>query len=103
VAKVVWSRPSLTDVQALLAYATQQQREYGDAFVSRLLDAADSLGGQPFSGWKVSEYDRDDIRELFVRPYRLIYLADESTCVILAVVHASRNLADLDVPDRFGC
>jgi len=99
VVKVVWSRPSLTDLQALLEYARQQQRDYGGALVSRLLDAADSLGEQPQLGWKVAEYDRDDIRELFVRPYRLIYLVEDSACVVLAVVHASRNLTDLDLPE----
>lgn len=98
-AQVVWSEPALSDLHEVLAYAAEQQLDFV-ALSQRLLDKSDLLVDQPRLGWKTPEFGRNDIRELFVAPYRLIYQVDESPCTILAVVHASRNLMDSDLRKR---
>lgn len=37
--------------------------------------------------------DRDDVRELIVQSYRIIYLLQTEQLQILTVLHGSRNLA----------
>lgn len=44
----------------------------------------------------VPEYERDDIREVFHHPWRIIYLVKdhEKTIEILSVIHGARVLPD---------
>jgi plasmid stabilization system protein ParE len=53
---------------------------------------ARTLGEFPFSGRKVPEYDDESIRELIAYSYRIIYVADEDSVVIAAVIHGKRML-----------
>ena len=99
-AQVVWSEAALSDLHEVLAYAAEQQLDFV-ALSQRLLDKSDLLVDQPQLGWKIPEFDRDDIREVFVHPYRLIYQVDENPCTVVAVVHASRNLLGSDFLKRF--
>jgi len=41
------------------------------------------------------EFERDELRELIVRPYRLIYSISDSQVVILHVIHGARLLGDI--------
>lgn len=99
-AQVVWSEAALNDLHEVLAYAAEQQLDFF-ALSQRLLDKSELLVDQPHLGWKTPELGRNDIRELFVAPYQLIYRVDANPCTILAVVHASRNLINSDFRKRF--
>ena len=46
----------------------------------------------PRSGRKVPEFDNEDIRELIVYSYRIIYQLQEHEVVIAAVIHGKRVL-----------
>jgi toxin ParE1/3/4 len=46
----------------------------------------------PRSGRIVPEYDDENVRELIVYSYRIIYRLQENEVVIAAVVHGRRNL-----------
>lgn len=57
-------------------------------------DATDKLEDHPRMGRRVPEADdRDDVRELIVQGYRIIYLLQTEQLQILTVLHGSRNLA----------
>ncbi len=46
----------------------------------------------PFSGRKVPELDDENIRELFVYSYRIIYAVEASQITVTAVIHGKRML-----------
>ena len=46
----------------------------------------------PRSGRKVPEFDDDNVRELIVYSYRLIYRLTSEGILIAAIIHGSRNL-----------
>ena len=50
----------------------------------------------PGLGRKVPETDRDDIREAIVGNYRLVYLIQPRTVVILTIFEGHRLLPELD-------
>lgn len=67
---------------------------YGELFVDKLIEATDQLDDHPRMGRMVPEADdRDDVRELIVQGYRIIYLLQTEHLQILTVIHGSRNLA----------
>ena len=66
---------------------------YAAAFVLRSLEAASSLGNLPERGRVVPEFKREDIREIFVFSYRLIYRIDELRVSVLAFIHGRRDFS----------
>ncbi len=46
----------------------------------------------PLSGRQVSEYDVDQIREVFFGPYRILYHIKADQIDVLAVVHGALNV-----------
>ena len=72
---------------------------YAAAFAREVLDVSRSLQSLPSRGRIVPEVRRDDIRELIVGSYRLIYRTEQAPpCVrVLAFLHGRRELR----PTRF--
>jgi len=51
----------------------------------------------PNSGRKVSELDTDDVREVFLGNYRLVYRIEQRSVYVLAVFEGHKTLpTDLD-------
>ena len=63
------------------------------SFVLQSLKAARSLGDLPERGRVVPEFKREDIREIFVFSYRLIYRIDELRVSVLAFIHGRRDFS----------
>jgi toxin ParE1/3/4 len=71
--KLEWSAPAVEDLSNLHAYISKDSSHYAAAFVERLLDAAERLVDFPESGRHVPEIPSEDMRELIVQGYRIIY------------------------------
>jgi plasmid stabilization system protein ParE len=65
----------------------------------RILQAVDRLETFPLIGPEVPEFESSGLRELIVRPYRVLYVTRENVCWIVAVVHGSRDLSRLIRPE----
>jgi toxin ParE1/3/4 len=66
-------------------------------WIDKLRERARLAGKSPGLGRKVPEIDRDDIREAIVGNYRLVYLVQPRTVVILTIFEGHRLLPDLDL------
>ncbi|WP_340103807.1 type II toxin-antitoxin system RelE/ParE family toxin [Rhodohalobacter sp. 8-1] len=60
----------------------------------KLLKKLKAFPFDPRKGPRVPEYERDDIREVFHHPYRIIYLMKDERIEILSVIHGVRLLPD---------
>ncbi|ARV62605.1 plasmid stabilization protein [Nostocales cyanobacterium HT-58-2] len=91
--RVVWSPKALEDVDAIAAYIFRDSASFAATVVQKILDSSDKLSNFPGSGSIVPEFNEDTIRELFAYTYRIIYLIQEDTVTIAAVIHGKRLLA----------
>jgi toxin ParE1/3/4 len=89
--EVVWADPAWNDLEAAAEYIARDSESYAAAFVQELKTAAASLSDMAERGQIVPEFGEPSIRELLVRPYRLVYRLDERHVTILAVVHGARR------------
>ena len=87
-----WAERARTDVRELRAYIAQDSPYYARQFVARILRAVDKLVDHPKIGRPVPEAEREDVRELLVQPYRIIYVIQSTTIHIVTVVHGARDL-----------
>lgn len=95
-ASVSWTRPALRDVAHIRDTLGSDAVPQTHLVCERLVETAGQLAQLPAGSRCVPEFDHDHVREVFVRPYRLIYEIRGTDCFILAVIHANR-----DVPRAF--
>jgi len=98
--KIVWSFEATADIEALANYISRDSAFYAAAFVQETLDVSRSLNEFSERGRVVPEFGDPNIRELFVKGYRLIYSIEEYRIVILGLVHGKRDLKSLWVNEK---
>jgi toxin ParE1/3/4 len=96
-----WTEKASTDVLCIYDYIASQAPGYAEVVCARILSRPQQLVDHPRSGTIVPEFGRDDVRELFVHSFRIIYRIAGSETRILTVVHGSRLLPSdaLDEPE----
>lgn len=90
--KIVWSFEATSDLGAIADYIARDSAFYATAFVQEIRDASRSLKDFSERGRIVPELSNPNIRELFVKEYRLIYSIEEVCVVILGIIHGKRDL-----------
>ena len=93
--KIIWSFEATDDLVAIADYIAKDSVFYATTFVLEIREASRSLKDFSERGRIVPELSDPNIRELFVRGYRLIYNVEESRVVILGIIHGSRDLRSL--------
>jgi plasmid stabilization system protein ParE len=89
---VHWTDTAEAHLDAIHAYIAQNSREYARRTVDRLTRRSEQIGRFPLSGRKVPEFEKEQIREVFEGPYRIIYHIKPDQVDILAVIHGSMNV-----------
>ena len=90
--KVVWSDPSVKDLDRIHKYVSEDSVTYADALIGEMIEAVDQLVNFPRSGRIVPEFNKEATRELIVGSYRIIYDIVGTKAMILTVIHGSRLL-----------
>ena len=89
---VGWSRRALSDLEGIADCLAADSPRYASNVVRKVLSQVRILAQFPRSGRKVPEFDDDNVRELIVYSYRVIYRIQENGVVIAAVIHGKRNV-----------
>jgi len=90
-AAIHWTRSALRDARDIVEYIAKDSPAYAVKLGDKFFETVERLDTDPRVGWMVPEFERDDIRELLVSPYR----------IVVAVVHGSRDLLKIVDPDKF--
>jgi len=96
--KIVWTEPALDDIHSIMEFIAQDSVYYADATARGILDAPKRIKNYPLSGRIVPEFCDKTIREVIYTSYRIIYKIIDSSCFIVAVIHASRDIMRLLTP-----
>lgn len=94
--RVVWTKHAYAQLDEAMAFIARDRPNTATAWLSRILDAGESLAELTDRGRVVPEVSRDDVRELIISPYRLIYRRDSSAVTITMVLHERRELSGED-------
>jgi addiction module RelE/StbE family toxin len=94
---IVWSQTAVEDLREVVRFIARDDPAAAASLADRILGHIELASGLPFSCRAVPEKDDKSIREIILRPYRIIYHVDGSQCVIhiLRVWHAARGTPDL--------
>ena len=93
--KLVWSPQSLQDLENIRDYVAADSPRYAALVVGRIIQGVERLTGFPESGRVVPERNDPQIREVIVRPYRVVYRLRPGVVEIATVFRASRMFPEL--------
>ncbi len=90
-ARVLWTRRADADLSAIAEYLGQESPQVARIVIARLVAAVERVAGFPRAGRQVPEFERPHLREVVVRPYRVVYrLVGEAEIHVLTVHHGAR-------------
>ena len=85
--KVYWTDKARTRLREIEQRIASESPLVASRVMQRILHRSRRIGELPHSGRRVPEFERDDIREILVRPYRIIYLLRVDGIDVLTVRH----------------
>jgi plasmid stabilization system protein ParE len=94
--RVEWTELASGMLDEAMAYIAQDRPETAIEWLEAILDAASSLADFPEQGRVAPEANREDVRELILAPYRLIYRLEADAVYIALVTHSRRELHEDD-------
>jgi len=99
--RVIWAQAAEADLEAAADYIHRDSPAYAASFVNRVLEAGRSLSDFAKRGRIVPEFSDENIREILVYSYRLIYRVENDRVAIVALIHGRRDFgAAWDEKDR---
>lgn len=96
--RVEWTELAFAQLDDAMAFIARDRPETAARWFATMLEEAERLSRFPDSGRLVPEASRDDIREIIVSPYRIVYRRDPQAVFITMFLH-ERQQVD---PDDLG-
>ena len=91
-AVVSWTIQALDDLDAICEFIARDAPRYAQLFAIQAFETVDRLEMFPLSGRVVPEIKRQEIREVILGNYRIVYRLKEEETEILTVHHGAQLL-----------
>lgn len=92
--RVVWTEAARDGLDSALEYISEDSPGAAGHFLGVVLDTAQSLSFLSERGRIVPEFQRPDIREIFVYSYRMLYQVTLPEVHIVAFLHGARDFGN---------
>jgi len=89
-AEIVWTEPSLHDLEEISDYIAFDNPEAASRFVDNFFSSVSRLFAHPLSGKPVRELPDTPYREIVVVPCRVFYRPEKGRVYILHVIRGER-------------
>ena len=97
---ILWTERATADLLAIGEYIARDNPVAARTWLDRLRRQAELAAGAPLAGRRVPELARDDVRETFLRSYRLVYRVDPDGITVLTVFEGHRPFRDRDLEEE---
>ena len=87
---IEWSERAVADLRAVDEYIAADNPAAAARRVGRLIAKAEAAARLPMAGRVAPEKGRTDIREVFLRNYRIVYRVREGSILVLTVFEGHR-------------
>ena len=95
--RVEWTELAIAQLDEAMGYIAADRPTVALEWLEMLLGEAERLADFPDSGRVVPEAARDEIREIVVSPYRLVYRRDRDAVFVTMVLHERQNIEPADI------
>jgi len=91
--KIEWTEPAILDLEDIRDFIRRDSKYYAARFVEKIIGAVESLQKFPKLGRNVPEAEEENIRELLLHNYRIIYRVETDRILVLTIIHGARDLS----------
>jgi toxin ParE1/3/4 len=98
--RVEWTALAIAQLDEAMGYIAADRPAVALEWLDLLLGEAERLAAFPDSGRVAPEATRDDIREIIVSPYRLVYRRERDAVFVTMVLHERQNIEPADFVGR---
>ena len=95
--KIIWSPLAASRLESVFKYINEENEIAAYKMVNRILKKVESLSKYSTRGRMVPEASREEIREVFVGEYRIIYRIETKRLIILTIRNFKQQLPDKDL------
>ncbi len=89
---VIWTEPARDNLRSIYDYIADDSKYYAEEVITSIIEKTEPLDTFPEIGRVVPELMNENIRELFIYSYRIIYeIYPDNNIAVLAIVHAKRD------------
>lgn len=88
---IEWTAHALADLRAIEDYIAADSPVAAERWTARLIAAAETAARAPLAGRIVSERAEQDVREVFLRAYRIVYRTRDRGIVVLTIFEGHRR------------
>jgi toxin ParE1/3/4 len=96
--KIIWSPKALNDVKLVADIIAEDKPKAAQKWIKSIFKVVEKLEPFPESGRIVEEVQRNDIREIILKNYRIIYRVSSSVDILI-VKHGARLLSEQDLSE----
>ena len=98
--KIIWSLQARDDLREIVTFIAADNPAVAESFGFRLMSKVDVLANFPQIGRVVPEENDENVREIILRPYRIIYqvLPAQQVVAIARIWHGARG--EPEIPTR---
>jgi toxin ParE1/3/4 len=90
-----WTEHAVDDLSTIAEYVSVSSPIYAEQLVDRIVRQLEQACTYPESGRMAPEVAAQDIRELQVSPYRVMYRVLTDWIEVVSIVHSRRNFREL--------
>ena len=85
-----WTDQAVEDLRSIRLFIERDSPRYGRLVAERLYDATSQIELFPYSGRMVPDLNREDLRELIVGDYHIVFPVDGEVVFLLTIYRSSR-------------
>jgi len=96
--KLRWTLRARRDLEEIGTYISRDSPAAARRWIERLRDRARKAAQAPQAGRVVPEIERENVREVLLRSYRIVYRVGRDFIEVLTVFEGHRLLRQEDIP-----
>ncbi len=90
----------MRDLDQIAAYIARDNPQAARTWIAKLRKTAENAARMPLAARVVPEIQRDDVREVFLRSYRIVYGVRDAHIFIYSVLGGGKQLSDALVSEE---
>ncbi len=97
--RIIWSPTAVADLAEIYEYISRDSQNYAAELLEELMLAPRRFQKFPRIGRIVPEYEIENLRELIIGSYRMVYELMPNTVQIIGIIHGRRDLKSALQPE----
>lgn len=91
--EILWAERAQRDLREITAFIAKDNEAAAIKWLNRAMEAVERAGRMPLSGRMVPEFSREELREIVLGNYRIVYRIERGRLTVLTAFEGHRLFA----------